>query len=588
MRILWTWLAILVVLLGVGLWLAQLSFSTVAGWAKPGEGVVRYSIDIEHRARDPQQISWLHDIRLADCLFETLLKVELPSLKIGPGTAESWSISDDGLVYTYKIRKDAKWSNGDGVLASDFIYAWRRILMPDSAGEYGELFYDIKGTKAFFDRRAKALKAYSDLPKEQKSREKAMALYAQALEDFEKNVGIKAVDERTIQVTLDRPVAYFNEVIAFTPFGPNHAKSLEANTQANVESGMVRVDPSYFNTPEMLVTNGPYRLGFYRFKIGSRMPANPHYWNLKAMGNKGVEERIIEKPAALVMYLHGELDWLPELPSIGVIPSDLVSSGRTDVHKEPWAGTYFYNFNCAAKLPSGEPNPLANPKVRQALSLAVDKKSIVEQVTRMRQPVMRTFVPEGAVIGYTPPKEAGYGYDVARAKALLAEAGYSKPEEIKGLSVLVNTGQGHELIAQAITRMWETELGVHVALENVDVKQFGKRLRGHEFSIARASWIGDYRDPTTFLNKHRTGGESNDPGYSNPAYDKLLDEATLILDPALRMKKLEEAEAVFLKDAPILPLFQAINLQVFDEKKLKNVNPNIWNFRRIEFVEPAR
>jgi oligopeptide transport system substrate-binding protein len=588
MRILLTWAGLLVVLVALGLYLAHKSFDSSAGWAKPGQGVVRWSIGDEHRSRDPQGVSWLHDIRVADCLFETLLKVELPSLKTGAGTAESWSVSEDGLNYTYKIRADAKWSNGDPVVAGDFIYAWRRLLMPDSAGEYAELFYDVKGAQPFFARRAAALKEYGKSENKEKSEAKARALYDQALADFEKNVGFKVVDEKTVQITLERPVAYFNEVVSFTPFGPNHAKSVDANSVFSVDSGMYRVSPDYFNNPEKLVCNGPYRLDWYRFKVGSRMPANPHYWNRKNMGNNGVEERIMDKGAALVLYRHGELDWLPELPTVGPVASDLVSSGRTDVHKEPWAGTYFYNFNCAPKLASGEPNPLANMKLRQALSLAVDRKAIVEQVTRMNQPVARSFVPPGAVIGYVPPVEAGYGLDVARAKQLLVEAGYRDPADVKGLTVLYNSGQGHELIAQAIKSMWKTNLGVEVSLEAVDTKQFGKRLRGHEFSISRASWIGDYRDPTTFLNKHKSDGESNDCSYKNPEYDKLLEEASVMLDAQQRLRTLEKAEALFLHDAPIMPISQSINLQVYDDKRLEKVYPNIWNFRRIEFITPAK
>ncbi len=588
MRILLTWAGLFLALVMLGLFLAHKSFNSTAGWAQPGEGLVRWSINIEHRSRDPQGVSWLHDIRLVDCLYETLLKVELPSLKTGPGTAESWTVSDDGLVYTYKLRADAKWSNGDPVVAGDFIYAWRRILMPDSAGEYAELFYDVKGTRPFFDRRAAALKAYSKLPDEEKTQAKARSLYNEALADFEKNVGFKVIDDKTIQITLERPVAYFNEVVSFTPFGPNHVKSMESNSRFALDSGMYRIDPDYFNDPEKMVCNGPYYLSWYKFKVGSRMPANPHYWNRKNMGNNGVQERIVETSAALLMYRHGDLDWLPELPSIGAVASDLVSSGRTDVHKEPWAGTYFYNFNCMPKLPSGDPNPLANTKLRQALSMAVDRKVIVEQVTRMNQPVARTFVPPGAVFNYVPPAQAGYGYDVERAKKLLAESGYGGEGTLKGVTVLFNSGQGHDLIAQAIRRMWNDNLGIDVSLEAVDVKQFGKRLRGHEFAIARATWIGDYRDPTTFLNKHKSDGESNDCGYKNPEYDKLLTEASVILDPVLRFKKLEEAEALFLKDAPIMPIFQSINIQVFDDKKLKNVNPNIWNFRRIEFIAPMK
>jgi len=279
---------------------------------------------------------------------------------------------------------------------------------------------------------------------------------------------------------------------------------------------------------------------------------------------------------------------LPELPSTSSLAADLVAQNRRDVHATSMAGMYFYDFNCNPKLANGKPNPLADPRVRQALSMGIDRQAIVAKVTRLNQPIARTFVPVDAVKGYNPPVEAGIGFDPKRGKQLLAEAGYHDGAALKGLSILYNTGHGHEQIAQAIKRMWKQHLGVSVPLEGIEGKVFATRLKSQQYSICRASWFGDYRDPTTWLGKMVTEDGNNDCAYSSSEYDKLLTRAATELDVQKRFAILREAEAIMLQDSPMAMIYQYVNVYVYDPDKVRGLHPNPWSIWRLEQVTVGR
>jgi oligopeptide transport system substrate-binding protein len=402
-------------------------------------------------------------------------------------------------------------------------------------------------------------------------------------------VGVHAADDRTLVVTLARPTPYFLDLCQFVTFFPVHPRSVAARETINPDTGMLITDSSYWSDPSRLVCNGPYVLVERRFKQDLLMKQNPRYWNRAAMRNHSIRELVITNPqTALMMYDDGQADWLPDIPSSSVLAADLLKAKRQDVLASPWVGTYFYNFNCQEKLPDGRPNPLHDPRVRRALSLAIDRRTIVERVTRVGQPIARTFIPPGTIRGYDPPVEAGSGFDPPAARKLLIEAGYPDGAGLTGLSIMYNTGGGHELIAQQIKRTWEQTLGVAVALEAVEGKGFSQRLKGeHNYTIARASWIGDYPDPTTFLDKFRSTSENNDAGYDNPAFDRLMDEAEGT-PGRKRLGLLREAEAVMLRDQPIAPIYHYITLHVFDPSRVKYMYPNAWNYRRLELVEVVK
>ena len=555
-----------------------------AGRAAAAEAELVFVSGSEHNHFDPQKMSWLHDIRIANCLYEPLVKHNAADLSIEPGVAESWTVSDDKLTYTFKLRADARWSNGDPVVAGDFVFAWRRAMLYDMAADYTELFFCIRGAKAFFDWRKAQLARFT------KGFGKAEQFWQEAKAYFAETVGVAAPDPRTLVVTLIRPTAYFLELCAFATFMPNHVRSVEAATSIDPATATLGEEAGYWSDPDRLVSNGPYVLKQRRFKRDLLMVANDRFWGRSAMRNSSIMEKIITNPqTALLAYERGEVNWMPDLPSASSVAADLLKLGRPDTHAVSMAGVYFYNFNCQRKLIDGSSNPLADKHVRQALSMGIDRKTLVAKVTRLNQPVARSFVPPDAITGYGPPVEAGIGFDPAAGRKLLAEAGYPGGKGLKGLSILYNTGSGHEMIAQAIKRMWEQNLGVVVQLEGIEVKSFSERLKKRDYTIARASWFGDYRDPTTWLDKMRTDNGNNDCAYSSAEYDALMHSAAgAVGDPAERLGLLRQAEAVMLDDSPMAMIYQYISIFVYDPDQLKGMTRNPWNIWRLEQVQVVR
>lgn len=550
---------------------------------------LRFASSSQHHTLDPQKMTWVHDARIARSIYQPLVVHTMPDLKLEGGVAESWTISDDGLTYTFNLRPEAKWSNGDDVIADHFIYAWRRALSPDFAADYSQLLMGIKGASDYYTWRGNQTSDFIKLPQGQRTEEKAAQLWDEAKTRFAQTVGIKAIDDHTLEVTLENPSAYFLELCSFPTFTPNHPPSVEAHSGFSVETGWRTIDPSYFSSPELVVTNGPYKLD--RQVIGERteLAPNPRFWDKANVKNSGIIERVFGEPqAALLAYGNGELDWLPDLPTASSLTADLVAEKRADIHVTPAAATYFYNFNCAPTLPDGSRNPLADPRVRQALSMCINRKQIVDQVTRLGQPVGTTFVPVGSIDGYDAPEFAAARYEPAKARQLLAEAGYPDGKGIDGLSFLYNTGHGHEDIAQVITRTWANELGISVPLEGITSKEFGDRLRSGGYQIARASWFGDYRDPTTFLDKFVSDNGNNDANYVNDAFDNLMKDAATTTDPETRMQRLAEAEALMLAEQPVAPIFYYVIVDVYDPAVVEGISPNMWNIRRLEHVRVSR
>ncbi len=548
----------------------------------------------EHNTLDPQKMSWSHDVRVARLLYETLVTLDFSDLSIDPGVAESWEVSEDGLTYTFRLREDAKWSNGKPVVASDFIAGWRRAMMPDEAADYAKLMFRIKGAKAFYDYRTQQLADYVRIKQSSATTptgtasEAARATYELAMDHFADTVGVSAPDDRTLVVELAGPCPYFLELVAFVTFAPIPEEVIDAHLKINDDTGMARVDPAYWTDPARLVGNGPYQLSQRAFRQYVFMTANPFYWDRAAMKNGSILELIISEPqTAMLAYQAGEADLWVQVPSGSSLAAELIRQDRPDLHREAMAGTYFYNFNCQPKLNDGRANPFVDPRVRRAFSMAIDRRAIVERVTRMNQPIALTYIPPGSITGYTPPAQDGVTFDPDQARKLLAEAGHPDGAGLDGLSILYNTNAGHENIAQAIKNMWEQHLNVSVSLEGVEVKVFSARLKNQDFIICRASWFGDYPDPTTFLDKMKTGDGNNDCGWSNPRFDALLERAET-QSGAERMRTLEAAEAVLLEDQPMALLFQYENLYLWDPAKVKGLHANAWARWRFEDVSVER
>ncbi len=562
----------------------------MAGCGNPAdEADFRFISASAHHYLDPQKASWSHDIRIIECLFEPLVRVRPDDLQVEPAAAQSWEASEDGLAYTFTLRPDAKWSNGDPVTAGDFIYAWQRALLPDSAADYTQLFFCIRGAEAFFKWRSNQLAQYQQ-PGEARTAESATRLWEEAQARFAQTVGLSAPDDRTLRVELAQPTPYFIELCAFATFSPVHAASVRAMAGFNVDTSTLVQDPTW-TKPKHMVGNGPYTLKQWLFKRRLLLTANPHYWGRAAMRNTSILELIVESPqTALLKYENGEVDWVPDIPTAKPIAADLIHRNRGDVHVCPAAGTYFYNFNCKPTLNDGSPNPLNDPRVRVALSMGIDRKTIVDRVTRLgdKQPIALSFVPPGSLPGYDPPAQAGVGFDPQRAKQLLAQAGYPDGQGLTGLSILYNSEGGHGTIAQQIKHAWQTHLGVAVKLEAVESKHFSERLKNQDYTICRASWFGDYQDPTTFLDKFLTGNGNNDCAWSNADYDQLMHEAAAETDRARRAELLRQAEAMVLAHQPVAPIFYYVNLWLYDPRRVEGLPINPWKIRQLERVKVTR
>ncbi|MEL7472716.1 MAG: peptide ABC transporter substrate-binding protein [Planctomycetota bacterium] len=558
---------------------------------------------------DLQRMSFLQDLRVARLLYEGLVQNDIftPGFDIIPGVAESWEMSEDGTTYTFNLRDDALWSNGEPVLASHFVYSWRRAILPDTAADYAKLFLNIEGSQAFYDWRTERLASF-------KEGDDAEALWAETLAKFDELVGLETPDERTLVVRLKRPLPYFLDLCAFAVFYPVYPPLVSQYERPDPKTG--RLDSQRgWTKPDVLISNGPFVLTEWKFKRSMRMEANEQWWNRESLAIESIEIPSVTDPNMQVLaFRSGAVDWVSDLtpPYRSEIIADkrafyaehadeierlkaegwdpleidrrLPRDERNFVQMWPIFGTYFYNFNCSETLPDGRPNPLRDARVRRAFAMVIDKRTIVEDVRRLGEPVANLLIPPGSIGGYTSPSpmrsvslaanEAERESIYEEARALLREAGYSDPRQIGAVQILFNKDAGHDLVAQSIAKDWQRALGVEVSLITKEVKIYREDLKQHDYMTARAGWYGDYGDPTTFLDLSKTGDGNNDRNYSNPAFDDLLNRAADELDPERRMALLTEAEALIMHEVPIVPLFYYTTLYQSDPTRFTGITPH--------------
>lgn len=530
---------------------------------------------------DPQRMSYIQDFRLAYAFYEGLLRWDNDTFEIEPAAAESWTISGDDLTYTFTIREDARWSTGEPVLASDFVYAWRRAVLPDTAADYAQLFFFIAGAEALFAFRAEQLERYAERPARERTPEAARALRRELNAWADENLGVRAVSERVLEVRLERPTPFFLDLLCFASFMPVHPPTVERFVSVDADSGRIEQRHGW-TKPGQFTGNGPYVLTRWRFKRDMRLVASPTYEGAATPLSRTIEVRTIESPeTAVLAFETGAVDWLTDV-HVDYLP-DLVAARREgrrdDVFWFANFGTYFWNFNCTPVLTDGRANPLADPRVRKALALAVDKRAIVDQVRRVGEPVAHTFIPPASLAGYDEEGAIrGVRHDPAAARELLAEAGWSDRDgdgvveneagvEFPVIELLCTSGSYHDKVAQAMQSMWESALGVRSGIRIKETKTYRDDLKRRDYMMARGGWFGDYGDPTTFLALHRTGDGNNDRGYSDPRFDELFDAATRERDPVRRYDLLEEAERYTVEETmPVLPIFHYVQFYLVDPR----------------------
>lgn len=565
---------------------------------------------------DPQRMSWMQDLRVARLVFEGLVQNDVLSNDFGivPAVAESWEISEDGLTYTFRLRENARWTNGQPVTAEDFHTSWRRAMLPDLASDYVGMFMLIRGAQSFYDWRERALTEFGerefDSPRARA--DAADELWEQTKARFEEMVALSTPDPRTLVIELQRPIPYFLDLCAFAVFYPVYGPLVEQFERPDPVTARLMRRPGW-TKPGVLISNGPFELTRWRFKRDMRLEANPYWWNRESLAIESIDIPSVNDPNATVLaFQTGSADWLSDvtapyrgdlladkmafyrehaelvaqLQAQGLDPYEidrrLPEDPRKHIKATPAFGVYFYNFNCKPLLPDGRPNPFHDARVRRAFAMCVDKRAIVDEVRRLGEAVADTLIPPGSIGGYTGPdglKNIGDARNeeerrsiAAEARALLAEADFPPGFVVE---LLFNSDGGHDLIAQAIAKNWQEFLGVQTSLSQKEIKIFREDLKNHQYMTTRAGWYGDYGDPTTFLNINHSADGNNDRAYSNPAYDALLADAATELDAQRRMVILAEAERILVEeDLPLIPIFIYNNVVMFDSAKVTGLTPH--------------
>ena len=584
---------------------------------------------------DPQRMSYIKDFRMAHALYEGAVRWKNDDFTVEPAAAAVMpEISADGLRYRITLRPDARWSNGDPVVATDFRYAWFRALLPDTAADYTNLFFAIDGAEAFFTWRREQTEAFaraSSGPNDDERAADALALWSETIARFDDTVGIDVIDEHTIEITLTRPVPYFLDLLCFPVFFPVHQPSVEGwpggaadpppfaerrFLDLDIATGRVRQDHGWAR-PGLLVTNGPYVLDEWRYRRDMRLVRNSHYHTPARVRSESVLALTIEDTnTAVLAYATGSIDWLSDVNAEyqadmlaerrayenrhAAALEQLITDGhsldealallpppgkgeRRDIHAFPTFGTEFYSFNCRPALAGDRTNPFADAAVRRAFTMTVNRREIVEQVTRLHEPIATTFIPPGSIPGYESPQ--GLTHDPDNGRRELEAAGWrdrdddgilenEAGERFPVVDLLYTTNAPRDKwIALRLAEQWERELGVEVEPRGEDTKFYKEDVKEGGFMIARGRWYGDYGDPTTFLDLFRTNNGNNDRGFSHPEIDRMLAESDTLDDGDERMRLLASVEEqLFNEHAPMVVLCQLLQVYMYDPEELTGIS----------------
>lgn len=474
------------------------------------EQVLYWGNGTEPQELDPHIVTGVPENRIITAILEGLVLKDPKTLEPIPGVAEKWEISADGREYVFHLRANARWSNGDPVTAQDFAWSWWRALQPELGNQYAYMYYPIKNAEAYATGK---------------------------LKDFSQ-VGVQVVDARTLKVTLANPTPYFLQLLDHYSMFPVHRPTIE-KFGAPGERGTRWTRAGNF------VGNGPFMLTQWDLNKVVVVAKNPHYWDAAGVLLNGIRFYPTENVSTEErMFRAGQLH------VTGAMPTDKVPVYKAKMpqflHLAPYLGTYFYRLN--TRVPQ-----LRDKRVRQALALAIDRKSLVDNLLKGGQQPAYTFTPPDT-LGYTA--ETPLRYDPDRARALLAEAGYPGGAGFPPTEILYNTSEGHQKMAVAIQQMWKLNLNIDIRLNNQDWKVYLDSEAAGRFQISRAGWIGDYVDPNTFLDLWITGGGNNRTGWSNAEYDRLvLQDAPAAATREQRYEFFRRAEAILLDELPMIPLY---------------------------------
>ncbi|UPA31485.1 peptide ABC transporter substrate-binding protein [Terrisporobacter glycolicus] len=507
---------------------SALAMSTaLAGCSNSGSGGSSKGVELnvnvgpEPATIDPAKNSAVDGATLINHAFEGLMKLDKDN-KIVEGQASKYEVNKDETVYTFTLREGIKWSDGEQVKAEDFVYAWQRLVDPKTGADYNYMIDMVKN--------ANEIMAGKKKPKE---------------------LGIKALDEKTVEVTLTTPTPYFLEVCAFPATFPVRKDIVEANAD------------TWSTDPKTYIGNGPYVLKSWEHQSKMTYVKNENYYDLKKLGPDTINFVLMEdKNTMLSAYKNNEILFADDLPSEEI---DAMKDKGLVIEKQ--LGTYFLSINVKKE-------GLDNVKVREALSLALDRDYIVEKVAKGGQIPADSFVTTGLTDadGKTEFHENAkkwydakdYKGNVEKAKKLLKEAGYENGKGLPSIELMCNPG--HEPIMEAVQNMWKENLGVNVTISSQDWNVFLETRKEGDFQVARDGWLGDYNDPISFIDMWITGGGNNNAQWSNKEYDKIVSEIKSTTDAKERYAKMHEAEDILAKDMPIIPIYYYTDLYLISDK----------------------
>ncbi len=509
--------------------------------------ILHRGVGTQPQGLDPQITEGVPSSTVQRDLFESLV-VRAPDGSIIPGGARRWEVSEDGLYWTFHLRENARWSNGDALDAHDWLYSFRRAVDPGTGSRTAILLKPILHAEDIIGGR-------------------------RPVEDL----GVTVIDDYTLQLRLEAPNPLLTEILTHSVAYPVHRPTVEAHGD-----GWAR--------PDAMVSNGAFKLAELAMQSHIRLVRNPYFWDVDNVIIEEVFHYPIEDLAAeLMRYRAGELDWTYDLPAtqFNWIEANLAD----ELVVSDWFGTYYFGFNTLRE-------PFDDPRVTVALSLAIDRDIITEKLTRFGQTPSFSFTPPG-LDGYDPPQPEWVSWTQQQredhARALMAEAGFG-PDNPLRVEIRYNTHEDHKRVSLAIAAMWLETLGVRATLINEEFRVFLATRRARAITeVFRAGWIGNYLDPMYFLELFHSENQQNDVGFFNDEYDALLARAARTPDRAERFAILAEAEKMLLETQPFAPIYTYVTTRLVKpyvrgwESNLVDQHASRWMYLlRQDPVAPAR
>jgi len=473
------------------------------------EGVFIVGNSNEPKGLDPHQVSGVLESNILRALFEGLLTGDGEvDGQMNPGAALRLEPDETATVWTAYLRPDGKWSDGAELTAEDFAFAYERILSPKLGAKYADMLYFLKGAEEFNKEETK---------------------------DFS-TVGVEVVDKYTLRLTLRGPTPYFPQLLQHYTWAP-------VPRHAVLEAGKIDQIGTNWTKPKkgVMVCNGPFRLKSWRVNDHLEVERNPYYWDAQNVALNGVRFLPISNS-----YTESRMFRAGQLHATYGLPPEMVKYFKANepklLRQEPYVGVLFYRCNVTRK-------PLNDPRVRRALSLAIDQQSLIDSVL---PGYTKSYAMVPPMAGYHPPQVLKF--DPAAAKALMAEAGFAEGKGFPRLKILLASKETAATMAQAIQSMWREHLGIEVEIENKEWTAYLAAMQGLDYDFAASGWIGDYLDPLTFLEMWMPGNGNNNTGWDHKEFAELIQASFKETDADARFRILEKAEKILVDEVPALPL----------------------------------